>query len=361
MKKRNVLIIIIVIAVAAVAAFLVIRLKGGVDENSSASLDKTDEAGIAVEAYHADYGSVIPSVNASGLITGKEEAVLVSETRGVIESVSAQIGDFLKKGDPILRVDSSVAKLSMSQAKQQLRSSQIDFDSVKRAYDGGNASEAELARSRGKLSGAEAAYENAVNRFENTVIKAPFDGFLADLEIGIGTGNFISEGVRIGRLVDISSVKVDLFLGGSEVQRIQKGARAVVTTASRTLEGQVDAIALSSDINTGSFRVVILAPNPYGEEIRSGFAADVTIDLPEKDSVIVIPDSALLNIAAERWVYTIENNRAVLKRVVPGTLSGSLIEILSGLEAGESVVTTGLKSLSDGALVIPEYRAERAE
>ncbi len=206
MKKRRSFILII-IAVAVVAVLVVFRLKGGIDENSAASLYTTDEQGIAVEAYRVDYGSVIPSIKAAGLITGKEEAVIVSETRGVVKSVSAQIGDFLKKDDPILSVDRSVAKLSMSQAKQQLKSSQIEFDSVKRAYDSGNASEAELARSRGKLSGAEAAYENAVNRFENTVIKAPFEGFLSDLETGIGTGNFISEGVRVGRLVNISSVK----------------------------------------------------------------------------------------------------------------------------------------------------------
>ncbi len=354
MKVRR---IVIIAAAVAVAAAAVIYVSGNktYDENSAASLYVPDETGVAVEAYRAGYGIVIPSIEASGLITGRNEAVLISETRGVIEKVSAQIGSYLKKGDAVLSVNSSVAELSMAQAEQQLKSLQIDYNAVKRAYDGGSASEAELIRSRGQLSGAGAAYEDAVRRFENTIIKAPFDGFLADIDNGIGTGNYISEGVRIGKVVDISAVKINLFLGDDEVQRIQKGTRAVVETASRVLEGRVEAIALTSDRNTGSFRVVVTAPNMYGEEIRSGFAADVSIDLSSKSEAIVIPASAVIEIGTDNWVYAIENNIAKLKKVVTGTISGNRIEIISGLAAGEPVIITGFKSLSDGAAVIPQF------
>ncbi|MBI9107598.1 MAG: efflux RND transporter periplasmic adaptor subunit [Spirochaetales bacterium] len=354
MKIRRIVIIAVII-VAATAAIVYIRGKKSYDDNSAASLYIPEKPGIAVEAYRASYGTVIPFVEASGLITGKNEAVLVSETRGVIKKVSADIGSFLKKGDAVLSVDSSVAELSMVQAEQQLKSIQIDYNSVKRAYEGGSASEAELVRSRGQRSGAEAAYEDAVRRFENTVIKAPFDGYLADIESGIGTGNYISEGVRIGQVVDISEVKINLFLGDDEVQRIRKGTRAVIKTASKVFEGRVDAIALSSDRNTGSFRVVITAANPYGEEIRSGFAADVSIDLAENSNAIVIPASAVIEIGTGTWVYLIESNKAILKKVVTGTISGNRIEIISGLAEGSPVITTGFKSLSDGALVIPNF------
>ncbi|MDC7227719.1 MAG: efflux RND transporter periplasmic adaptor subunit [Spirochaetales bacterium] len=360
MKSRRLIIIFLILAAVVLSAFYFLNRRS-TDQTSSSSLYVPEEPGIAVEAYRADFGSVIPSIEASGLVTGKQEAVIVSETRGVVEEVSAQIGEYLEKGAPVLRVDSSVAELSMSQAEQQLKSSQIDFNSVKRAYDGGSASEAELARSRGQFSGAEATYEDSLKRFENTVVKTPFAGFLADLENEIGTGNYISEGVRIGKLVDLSAVKVNIFLGGEEVQRIRKGASALIRTASKELEGRVEAIALTSDRNTGSFRVVVEAPNPYGEAIRSGFSADVEIELPEKDSVIIIPESAVLQIGADSWVYVIEENKAVLKRVGTGTVSGSRIEIISGLNAGDSVITTGFKSLSDGAAVIPEYTTAEEE
>lgn len=354
MKKRRI-VIIAVIVVAAAAAVVYISGNKSYDDNSAASLYVPEKPGIAVEAYRADYGTVIPSIEASGLITGRNEAVLVSETRGVIEEVSGEIGSYIRKGDAVLSVNSSVAELSMIQAEQQLRSSEIDYNSVKRAYEGGSASEAELVRSRGQRSGAEAAFEDAVRRFDNTTVKAPFDGFLADIENGIGTGNYISEGVRIAKVVDISAVKIDLFLGDDEVQLIKKGTRAVVETASKVLEGRVEAIALSSDRNTGSFRVIITAPNPYGEEIRSGFAADVSIDLVENSDAIVIPASAVVEIGTDTWVYVIESSKAILKKVVTGTVSGNRIEIVSGLAAGSSVITTGFKSLSDGALVIPNF------
>lgn len=354
MKVKKI-VIILIIAVAAAVTVIYINLGRNSDADSAASLYIPDKTGVAVEASRADYGTVIPFIEASGLITGKNEVVLVSETRGVIEEVYAGIGESVKKGEAVLSVDDSVAELSMLQAEQQLRSIEFDYNAVKRAHEGGSASDAELVRSRGQLSGAEAAYEEAVNRFENTLVKAPFDGFLADIESGIGRGNYISEGLRIGKVIDISSVKVDLFLGDNEIQEIRKGSRAVIRTASRELEGIVEAIALSSDRNTGSFRVVVSAPNPYGKEIRSGFAADVSIDLAENPSAIVIPASAIVEIGAENWVYAIENNQALLKKVATGTVSGNRIEIISGLVAGEPVITTGFKSLSDGADVIPQF------
>ena len=355
MKKRRIAVItVITIAVAAAVFFITVRR--GSDENSAASLYVPEEPGVAVEAWRADYGTVIPSIEASGLVTGKNEAVLISETRGVIENVSAEIGGYLEKGQAVLNVDNSVAALSMAQAQEQLRSAEIDYKAVMRAFEGGSASEAEAARSRGQLSGAEAAYENAVNLFENTVVKAPFSGFLADLENGIGGGNYISEGARIGKVVDLTSIKVDLFLGDDEVRRIEKGTRALIKTSGRILEGEVEAIALSSDRNTGSFRVVVSAVNPYGTDIRSGFAADVEIDLSDGSSEIIIPASAVFKIGGDNQVYVIEDGKARLRKVETGTVSGNRIEITAGVEAGETVVTTGFKSLSDGAEVLYEYR-----
>jgi len=355
MKKGLIILIIVIVVAAAGAVTFFLTRNEDIDAVGAASLYVPDETGIAVEAYKASYGTVIPSIKASGLIAGRNEAVLVSETRGVIESVSAEIGSFVRKGDPVLSVDRSIAELSMNQAEQQFRSAEIDYAAVKRAYDSGSASEAELRRSRGQLSGAEAAYQNAVKRFKNTVIQAPFDGFLADMENGISIGNYISEGVRIGKIIDLSVVKVDLFLGDSEVQRISKGTRADIETGTKLLEGSVDAIALSSDRNTGSFRVVITAANPYGKEVRSGFAADVSINLGDDSSEIVIPASAVFEIGGSSMVYIIEDGTAQLREVDTGTVSGNRIEILSGIEAGESVVTTGFKSLNDGVDVMPRF------
>ena len=357
MKSKKIVVISIIIAVlaVAVAAVLIFKSKTSADYSSAASLYVPEEPGIAVEAVTAEFGKVIPQINASGLIRGKNEAVIISETRGVIDRVYAEIGSFIDKGEPILSVDSNVAKLSMQQAEQQFRSAEIDYKSVKRAYDGGSASEAELLRVQGQLAGAEASYEDSLNRYENSVVKAPFSGFLADLESNLGIGNYINEGVRIGRVIDLSGIRIDLFLGDAEIRRIKKDSPASIKTGNKILEGSVKAIALSSDNSTGSFRVIVEAENSYGSEIRSGFSADVSISDDTNDSVIVIPASSVFDIGGEKYVYIIVDNKAGLRKVEPGSVSGNRMEIITGLENGEKVIVSGFKSLSDGAEVIPRF------
>ena len=350
--KRTIFIISLILIITTGILIFVLRAES-FDAGSAASLYVPDEPGIAVEAVLSEMGKVIPQIKSSGLIRGKNEAVIISETRGVIKEVYEEIGAFVSKDDPIMSVDSSLAGLSMRQAEQQLKSAEIDYKSVKRAYDQGSASESEMLKVQSRLAGAEAVYEDSVNRFQNSVIKAPVDGFLADLESSLSVGNYISEGVRIGRIIDITSVKVDLFLGDAEVSRIKVGAEAYLEAGGRSLTGVVAAIALSSDKGTGSFRVIIEAVNPYGTEMRSGFAADVSINEVVNEESIIIPASAVFSLGLEHYVYVVDEHRAVMKKIEKGTVSGNRQEVLSGLSGGETVIVSGFKSLSEGAEVIP--------
>ncbi|HAK44494.1 MAG TPA: hypothetical protein DCO79_01045 [Spirochaeta sp.] len=354
MKSRRIILIVIIIMLAAAVSFFLLRPDTS-DENSAASLYVPEEPAIAVEAARAEMGMVIPSIQSSGLIRGSNEAVIISETRGVIVEVYSKIGAFINEGDPILSVDSNVAELSMYQSEQQFRSAEIDYASVKRAYDRDSASEAEMLRAKSQLAGAEAAYKDSVKRFENSTVKAPFSGFLADLESSLSQGNYINEGTRIGKVIDLSSVRVDLFLGDDEVSKIKTGDPVLIEAIGNTLDGKVSAIALSSDRATGSFRVIVEAVNPYGVEMRSGFSADVRIMSSDRTETIIVPSSAVFNVGGDDWVYVVKDDTALLRRVERGLVSGNRQEILEGLVPGETVLTTGFKSMSDGAAVIPSY------
>ena len=353
MKMKGIAVILIAVAVVAAGIYFFILRSASSDVDSAASLYIPEEPGLAVEAVVADYGNVIPSVKSSGLIRGMNEAVVISETRGVIVEVFKKIGDAVVKGDPILRVDGNTAEYSMIQAEQQLKSAEIDNKAVNRAFEGGNASESELLAVQSRLAGAKAQYEDAAKRFKNSVIKAPIDGFLADIESNLSIGNYISEGIRIGKVIDISKVRVDLFLGDDQVSRIRIGMPALIESAGRLYEGSVAAIALSSDKNTGSFRVIVEAENPYGIEMRSGFAADVSINGLTNEEKILIPTSSVIGIGVEKYVFIIEDNKAVRKMVKTGVVSGNRQEILSGINKGEIVIVSGLKSMSEGASVLP--------
>lgn len=351
MKSVRIIVIIAAVLAAAAVVFFVIR-PGNADGGTSASLYVPEERGVAVETSKAEIGMIIPSVKASGLIRGKNEAVLISETRGIVNNIYKNIGERLEAGDPVLSVDSDIAELNMLQTEQQYRSAEIDYESVKRAYEKGSASETEMLRAKSQLAGAEAQYRNAVKSYENSVIKAPYSGYLADFESSAGIGNYISEGARIGRVIDLSEIRIDLFLGDDEISRIKEGAPVVIESAGMVLDGNVEAVALSSDRSTGSFRVIIAAENPYGTDIKSGFAADVSINQLNAVEHIIVSASSVFKLNGKSYVYVIIDEVAELRPVKTGSVSGNRMEVLEGLESGDVVASSGFKSLKDGSKVI---------
>ena len=348
--KRAAVILVVIILAAGVYIFGF--RNDGADSGAAATLYVADETGIAVEAFRAGYDQLVPRIQSSGIIRGRNEAVIVSETRGLIEDVYVKIGDYVEKGDPVLRVDGRSAEAAMNQAFQQLNSADIDLRAVERAYRSGGASESELLTAQGRAAGAKAAYLDASERFENTTVKAPVSGFLADMENGLSSGNYITEGVRIGRVIDLTGIRLTLFLGGNEIRRIAVGSSALIVTGDASIKGSVTAIALTSDAATGSFKVIVEADNEGSEDLRSGYTADVFIEGTEERTEIIIPASALVDAGGD-YVFVSENTRARLRPVRLGRRSGSRVEVLEGLDEGELVVLTGLKSLSEGAQLVP--------
>jgi RND family efflux transporter MFP subunit len=350
MKGKKILITVIII-VALGGGYLLVFSQNDTDDVSGVSEFVPELSQIAVESFKAEYGELIPQITSSGLVRGRREALIISETRGVVTDVFAGIGDLVEEGDPILSVDSRVAELSMKQAEEQLKSAKIDLDSVERAYEKGVAGDSELLRVRSQLAGAEAQYQQAYERFENSVVKASINGFLADFETAVDKGAYINEGTPIARIVDLSRIRVDLFLSADQVRRIEEGAPARITSSGMDLVGMVEAIALVSDQRTGSFRVIVEGNNPLGREIRSGFSAEVVIEETLGRESLLVPSSALFEIGSDEFLYVVKDGRAELTLVEAGTLLGDRREILDGLDEGAEVVVSGLKSISDGSPV----------
>ncbi len=339
-----------------ISSFIAISCSSSEAEDvSAASPIPAEPDPVSVEAFKADYGKLVSSVDASGLLRGAKEASIVAETSGKITAMKAGIGDYLEAGASVLTVDDSIAVLNLKQAEQDLESIKIDYDAVERAYRNGNASNAEYIKAKSAYTGAEARLEQARKNYENTSIAAPVEGYLADLNSSLEEGSYLSAGSPVGVIVDLSGVKVDVFVSDDDVGNISEGAPAVIKVDGLEIVSEVEAVALSSDRATGSFKVIVSAANPYGTRIRSGMPAVVSIN-PEVEDSLVIPSAAVVNFGGSSFVYVEQSGKARLTEVEPGKLAGDRIEIRSGLMQGEIVLVTGIKSLADGYPVIFRLR-----
>jgi len=282
---------------------------GGNDDVSSASWapePEAEKAG-AVEVLEISSGRLYPSVEAAGVISGIREAYVVSETRGIIEEVTFEIGDPIAEGDLLLRVDDTIQELSMEQARQQFETARLDLEATEKFYVQGNASAAELTRARSAANGARAAYESALKVYEDTSVRAPISGAVAWKGRTATLGNYLTQGMRIARIVDMSSIRIELSVGERQVGLIDIGAGAEIFVSApcgnMTIRGEVSAIAAGSDVSTGSFAVIVEAPNTCGDSLRAGMNAQVKTESRTGDKRIIIPAAFIVTREGKEYVF----------------------------------------------------------
>jgi membrane fusion protein (multidrug efflux system) len=316
----------------------------------------------AVEALTVTRGALLRNVEAAGIVSGITEASVVSETQGIIQRVDFNLGDRVTKGQVLVKVEDTIARLNLEQARQQNETAQLDLAATETLFENGNASKAELIRVRSNASGAQARYETALKVYRDTAIRAPIAGYVAARERAAALGNYLSPGTLVARLVDISSLKVEVALGETQIGLIEAGAPATVRIPAacdeKLFEATVTAVAAGSDAATGSFRVVVTWVNTCGDKVKSGMSATVEIQTRQEEPVILVPSAALVEREGARFVYTVEAGRAAARRVQVGRQLGNLAEILEGLSGGETLVLSGLATLRQGDAVNPTVIGE---
>ena len=223
------------------------------------------------------------------------------------------------------------AELALTLKKQPFRD--IDF---------------ELARVA--IEQASAAVELANLQLDEATIEAPFDGVIAELYISEGS----SVGPQAPAALEVSDdVRMSVGIEEARIGQIakdQKAALQVDTYPDQSFPAVVSSIAPIADKDTHTFRVEI-TPLDENRQLRSGMFANLSILIDEKQGTLLVPLDAITEVNGQESVYVIEDNVAELRPVTTGLTNDGYIEILSGLEQGETIVTAGQSNLTDGVKV----------
>jgi membrane fusion protein (multidrug efflux system) len=338
------------------------RPGGGAQARRSAAEGPAELEPLAVEALTVTRGELFRNIETAGIVSGINEAYVVSETQGIIQGVSFELGDRIAAGQVLVKVDDTIPRLNMEQAKEQYEIAKLDLEATEQLFNEGSASKAELARARSSVNGAQARYQSALKTYQDCTIRAPISGYVAQKESGITLGNYLSPSQRIARLVDISSLKAEVAVGEGQVGLVAEGAPAAVlipaASRQKLFDATVSAVSAGSDPATGSYAVVVTWNNPAGSTIKSGMSATVTIETRAQEPVVLIPSAAVVEQGGQSYVFTAEADRAAQKPVQVGRRIGNVAEILDGLEEGETLIISGLTALRRGTPVQPSLIGE---
>lgn len=172
---------------------------------------------LAVTALRAVRGELVEGIRASGTVAGAREAFIVSETQGLVRSVGFNLGDAVREGQELLRVDDRIAALNLERAEDQYESARLELEATERLAAAGKSSPADLTRARGAESGAKAQYETALKTLNDTRLRSPISGVIASKEEVVTVGATLNPGQRVARVVDVSGFRLTVGVGEREV------------------------------------------------------------------------------------------------------------------------------------------------
>ncbi|MEX2445406.1 MAG: efflux RND transporter periplasmic adaptor subunit [Alkalispirochaeta sp.] len=352
----------------ALAVMIVVACGGDSDGRSAATGDwAQDEAqetpAPAVEALEVSRGTLLQMIQASGTIRGGREVSVVAEVEGRIQESFIRLGARAEAGEVLLRVDSTVAELTVAESRGALESARLDLSAAERRFENGSASQAEVTRARSAANGAEARYETALKTLEDHTLRAPIGGFIADQAHDLSPGNYLTRGTSVARIVDLERIELEVAVGERELQYLRRGLPvevAIPACGDPVTSAEIEAIAAGADPQTGSFAVVI-GWNNGCDQARSGMNATVRIRPSSENPQIVIPSGAIRSDGGEEYVYVAEEGVVQRRVIEAGPRLGDRVYVSAGLTAGEVIVTSALSSLNDGMAVETTVRGTTGE
>ena len=318
---------------------------------------------------------VVHTIKALGSIEAQDLVQVTAQVEGVASDVRFREGDRVGPTTVLLRIDpdrhrveAERAKGLKDQAAAELGRAQADLARRESLAKSQLLSTEELTRSRGEnarleaaVEVAKAAYEIALQDQRRAEVRPPITGVINTRTVD--TGQFIRTGTVLATIVDVSRLRLRFKVSEGESLRAREGGRVgflVAPLGPREFGARIYHVGRIADPATR--QVEVLAWVDPENELKPGFFAEVTLAGEKKEGALVVPESAIQ--ASERGfvTYVVLQNTARLRPVGLGLRTGTgVVEILSGLEAGEIVVSEGSDRLADGMAVEPVDGSKAAQ
>ncbi|MGC7846368.1 efflux RND transporter periplasmic adaptor subunit [Desulforudis sp. 1088] len=351
----------------ALAVFVVLGLAvlilGGCGKNEQPA---ADSAVTPVVVATAEKGRLTRGDVLTGKVAAKLDISLVPKVPGKIAEVLVDVGDRVKAGQVILRLDAPEAAAAVTLAESGLRTAEINYASAKVNYERGKLLLQQEAISQAEFENmyekpyelAKEAYERtapaqlaqARANYENTILTAPAAGVVTARTAD--PGEMAMTGVPVVTIVDLDSVYVECGASEKQINRFKIGQEVMVKIAAvsaEPLRGKITHLSPVADPRTKAYNLKIELKNEK-QLIKPGMFAEVDLGA-EADEKVLVPRDAVLSREGKTIVFVVENGKAMMREVRTGASDGRRIAVESGLNPGDRVIVTGQDILVDGAPV----------
>jgi membrane fusion protein, multidrug efflux system len=321
----------------------------------AACKNKQDEAkgksgkpnNLSAEGYVATAGSFINQYSVGGSLLPNEEIEIHPEINGRVTNILFKEGSKVRKGQTLIKLYNADLGAQVQKLKAQ-RQLQVKIqERQKQLLDIGGISKQDYETTQTQVAAIDADIAFAQAQMRATRVVAPFDGTIGIRTISVGA--VVTPATTITTLQQTHPLKMDFTIPDHYFKLLSVGKEVLfsVTGNNDTLIGKISAIDPGADAATRTVKVRAIVPNPDNKLVAGSFA-QVYLPLHSDDNAILIPSQAVIPTTREKKVGVVKNGKAELVTVKLGTRTSDKVEVLQGINVGDTVIITGLMQIKPG-------------
>lgn len=303
---------------------------------------------ITVNGYIAQSQNITSTVNASGTLLSNEEVEIKPELQARVIKVYFKEGAAVSKGQLLIKLDDADIVAQLKKLKAQKKLTQKNIGRLEELLKIDGVSKQEYDISQTQLSAYDADIEGLENQLRKTEIRAPFSGTIGLTDISEGT--YVTPLNTISTLQQTHPLKIDFSIPEKYALLVKNdkilhftvdGIRDTLTATVYAKEPKVDPL-------TRTIKIRARCPNPEGKLVP-GMFANIQLGIGNRQNAVMIPSQALIPVARGKNVAVSRGGKVAMVAVETGIRDENLAEITHGLQAGDTVITTGLMQLREGS------------
>jgi len=350
-----------IITLAAVAAFLTAigfikfrQIQTAIAQASS--FQPPPEAVTTIVTRQEQWTS---SLSAIGTVAAVHGVTVSADLPGVVEAIAFDSGRAVQAGDVLVRLDTRQEQAQLAAAEAQLALARLNLDRARGLREQGIISQADYDRATSENDQAQAKVGEIRATIARKTIRAPFAGILGIRQVNLG--QYLTGGAPIVPLQSLDPIYVNFAVPQQEVGQLRPGVEVSVSAEgiARPFAGRITAVDSVVDQATRNVQAQATLPNREGR-LRPGMFVQAEVLVGASSAIVALPTSAIAYAPYGDSVFVVgdvkgpkgETYRGVRQQFVKlGGERGDQVAVVSGLQAGEEVATSGVFKLRNGAAV----------
>jgi membrane fusion protein (multidrug efflux system) len=301
-----------------------------------------------VEGFVVKPSVVVDEISISGTLMPFEETVLMPDVAGRVVAINLPEGKLVKQGTLVVKLFDEDLQASLKKSQTQLDIAEQTQKRQSELIKINGISQSDYDQAVLQVSSIKADIDILKAQLRKTEVRAPFDGVIGLRNVSVGAE--VTPGTALATIRSVAQLKLDFSVPEKYSGIVKAGMKVSFTVQGDDAKHEATVMATEEgiDVTTRNLKARAVVKNKDAE-LKPGAFANVELELGENKNALMVPTQAVIPQERDKQLIIAKNGKAKFVTVTTGIRQASNVEVLDGIAAGDTIVTTGLLFLKPGS------------